>query len=97
VTEKLYTTAEVAEMLGFKPDTIIDWYEQGKIDGQKIGGRLRFRRSALDQWLGPETGAIEPERQVGQEAHHCPACCPTAREETARFYRALSRRNRGTL
>jgi excisionase family DNA binding protein len=41
----------VAEILGFAPATIVDWYEAGKIPGFRIGGRLRFRPSEVEAWL----------------------------------------------
>ena len=47
----LLTARQVAELLGFAPGTIVDWYEAGKLPGFKIGGRLRFRPSEVEAWL----------------------------------------------
>jgi len=51
VTEPLLTARQVAELLGFAPATIVDWFEAGKLPGFKIGGRLRFRLSEVEAWL----------------------------------------------
>jgi excisionase family DNA binding protein len=51
VSEPLLTARQVAELLGFAPSTIVDWYEAGKLSGFRIGGRLRFRESELVAWL----------------------------------------------
>jgi excisionase family DNA binding protein len=62
VTERLVTAAELAELLGFSPATIVDWAESGSLPCFKIGGRLRFRESEVLDWLegrrvnGPEAG-----------------------------------------
>jgi excisionase family DNA binding protein len=49
--EPLLTARQVAELLGFAPGTIVDWYEAGKLPGFKLGGRLRFRPSEVEAWL----------------------------------------------
>jgi excisionase family DNA binding protein len=51
MTDRLLTAREVAELLGFTPGTIVDWYEAGKLPGFKVGGRLRFRREEVEAWL----------------------------------------------
>ena len=51
VSERLLTAREVAELLGFAPGTVVDWYEAGKLPGFKVGGRLRFRPSEVEAWL----------------------------------------------
>jgi excisionase family DNA binding protein len=48
---RLLTAREVAELLGFSAATIVDWSEQGRIPGFKVGGRLRFRESEVLTWL----------------------------------------------
>jgi excisionase family DNA binding protein len=60
VTEPLLTAAEVGELLGFSPSTIVDWAEQNKIPGFRIGGRLRFRWSEVEATL--EAGRFGPDR-----------------------------------
>ena len=49
--ERLLKTREVAEMLGFSPATIVGWYERGELPGFRVGGRLRFRESEIEEWL----------------------------------------------
>lgn len=49
--EPLLTAAELAEILGFSPGTIVDWSEERKIPSFKVGGRLRFRESEVLAWL----------------------------------------------
>jgi excisionase family DNA binding protein len=47
----MLTAAELADVLGFSPGTIVDWSEDGKIPSFKVGGRLRFRESEVIEWL----------------------------------------------
>jgi excisionase family DNA binding protein len=51
LSEPLLTARQVAELLGFAPGTIVDWYEAGRIPASKVGGRLRFRESEVLAWL----------------------------------------------
>jgi excisionase family DNA binding protein len=51
VIERLLTARELGTILGFRPGTIVDWAEAGKIPAFKIGGRLRFRESEVETWL----------------------------------------------
>jgi excisionase family DNA binding protein len=53
LTERLLTAAELADILGFSPATIVDWAEADppKLPTFKIGGRLRFRWSEVEPWL----------------------------------------------
>jgi excisionase family DNA binding protein len=51
MTERLLTARELADLLGFKAGTIVDWAEAGKLPVFKIGGRLRFRESEVVVWL----------------------------------------------
>jgi excisionase family DNA binding protein len=49
---RLLTASELGEQLGFAAGTIVDWAEAGTIPHFKIGGRLRFRASEVEAWLG---------------------------------------------
>lgn len=49
--ERLLNTREVADLLGFAPATVQDWFERGELPGFRIAGRLRFRESELEVWL----------------------------------------------
>jgi PTS system nitrogen regulatory IIA component len=51
VSDRLLTSAELAELLGFAAGTIVDWAERGTIPAFKLGGRLRFRESEVLDWL----------------------------------------------
>jgi excisionase family DNA binding protein len=50
VTERLLTSREVGQLLGFSPATIVDWAEAGTVPAFKVGGRLRFRVSEVEAW-----------------------------------------------
>ena len=45
------TAREVAEYLGFSSSTILDWFEDGRLPGFKIGSAVRFRASEVEAWL----------------------------------------------
>ncbi len=51
MTERLLTSLEVAELLGFAAGTVVDWAEAGTVPAFKVGGRLRFRESEVVEWL----------------------------------------------
>jgi excisionase family DNA binding protein len=51
MTERLLTAAEVADLVGVSPDTVIDWHEARKIPSFKVGRAVRFRRDEIDAWL----------------------------------------------
>jgi excisionase family DNA binding protein len=51
VSERLLTSRQLGELLGFSAATIVDWAEAGKVPCFKIGGRLRFRESEALAWL----------------------------------------------
>jgi excisionase family DNA binding protein len=51
VIERFLTAREVADLLGFSPATIVDWAEADRIPSFKVGGRLRFRESELEQFI----------------------------------------------
>jgi excisionase family DNA binding protein len=63
--ERHLTAHEVAEWLGFSAATVVDWFEANKIPGFKIGGRLRFRPSEVEEWLdGSRNGARPATRHL---------------------------------
>jgi excisionase family DNA binding protein len=51
VMERLLTTRELADLLGFRPATVQDWFERGELPGFRVAGRLRFQASEVDAWL----------------------------------------------
>jgi excisionase family DNA binding protein len=57
----LLTTAQVAEILGVKVDTIEKWRYQNR--GPKfirVGGLVRYRPSALEEYLQAQTVETDP-------------------------------------
>ena len=64
MSEPLLTARQVADLLGFAPGTIVDWYEAGKLPGFKIGGRLRFRTSEVEAWLEEKRGGLNGRSRV---------------------------------
>jgi excisionase family DNA binding protein len=66
----LMTAREVADLLGLSPNTVLDWYENGKLPGIKLGGtrggRVRFYEhevlTKLESWRAgsgePDAGAL---------------------------------------
>ena len=49
--DQILTPEEAADYLRVKRSTIYAWVCQHFIPHLKLGGRLRFRRAALDAWL----------------------------------------------
>jgi excisionase family DNA binding protein len=53
--ERLLTARELADILGVKPATVLDWFEAGRLPGFRLGGRfgspVRFRWSEVEAWL----------------------------------------------
>lgn len=49
---KILTSQEVADLLGFKKRTIQKWVREGYIPYLKLGGKtIRFLEADLDNWL----------------------------------------------
>jgi excisionase family DNA binding protein len=59
VTERLFTTREVAELLSVSPETILRWYRAGRIKGVPLASNvLRFRESAIDAMIAEAEGGM---------------------------------------
>jgi molybdopterin-binding protein len=60
------TAREAAGYLRLTVPTFYRYLRSGRIPSSKIGGRYRFKRSLLDQWLGkrPEGEAISGRNQL---------------------------------
>ncbi len=72
MTERLLTTWEVAEMLGYQPSTIQDWAEKRGLPSFRLaGGQLRFRESEVWKW-------VEAQRKNGPGAGGEVSPTPTA-------------------
>lgn len=61
MSERLLTAREIGELLGYSPGTIVDWSEAGKIPSFKVGGRLRFRESEVQNWLEAQRQGPRPQ------------------------------------
>jgi len=52
VNDRLLTTREVAEWLGFSPETVLRRYRAGELVGIRLGSNVRrFRESAVEAFL----------------------------------------------
>jgi excisionase family DNA binding protein len=59
--ERLITAQELGELLQLSADTVLDWFEDGKLPGYRLGGKkggpVRFRLSEianlLEAWRVP--------------------------------------------
>jgi len=56
VERPVMTVDEVAEYLRIPRATVYKLAQKGKIPCQKVGRHWRFRREAVEAWLGPEVG-----------------------------------------
>ncbi len=69
MNEPLVNARQLAGYLGVSPDTVLDWFEAGKLPGFRLTGRVgapvRFRRNeveaCLEQW---RVGTVVPFRPV---------------------------------
>ena len=58
VNDRLLTTRQVAEYLGFSPETVLRRYRAGEIPGIRSGSNvLRFREREVEAWLQSCSGA----------------------------------------
>jgi len=49
---RLWTTREVAELVGLSAETILRRHRAGELPGIRLGSNvLRFRESAIEAWL----------------------------------------------
>jgi len=49
--KEIMTPREAAEYLSVHVRTIYRLAKEGKIPGRKLGGRWRFKKATLDEWL----------------------------------------------
>ncbi|MEQ1875660.1 MAG: helix-turn-helix domain-containing protein [Bdellovibrionia bacterium] len=49
--EKLIGVEELADVLGFAPQTIRNWVALRKVPHVRIGGCTKFRRKSIEAWL----------------------------------------------
>ena len=48
---ELLTTKEIAKYLRLRPETILRMVNKGEIPAIRIGGRFRFDKAQIDEWL----------------------------------------------
>ena len=63
VVDRLLTSRELAEVLGFSAAWVQDRFEVGDLPGFRIGGRLRFRLSEIELWLETKRPDAEEKRR----------------------------------
>lgn len=63
--EELMTVGELANYLRVKEATIYTWAKDGRIPCLRPNGELRFRRSAIDEWMTPNNDKPEAAREKG--------------------------------
>ena len=52
MNDRLLTTRQVAEYLGFSPETVLRRYRAGELPGYPLASNvLRFRASDVEAWL----------------------------------------------
>ena len=61
--DRLLTSRELAEVLGFSAAWVQDRFEVGDLPGFRIGGRLRFRLSEIELWLETKRPDAEEKRR----------------------------------
>ncbi len=68
LTERLLTARELAEVISLSPNTVLDWFEAGRLPGFRLGGRkggpVRFRLSEIEVVL--ESWRAEPDAREGK-------------------------------
>jgi excisionase family DNA binding protein len=62
-TDRMMTTAEAAEYLGVRPQTLSVWRSNKRypIPFIKVGQGVRYRKSDLDAWL--ESRTVKPQSE----------------------------------
>jgi excisionase family DNA binding protein len=48
---ELLTTKEIAQFLRLRPETVLRKVRQGEIPAIKVGGRFRFDKEQIAEWL----------------------------------------------
>ena len=54
---EVLTVAQVAQLLHLHAMTVYRLVKEGKVPGFKVGGRWRFNRAVLEQWMLDRTQA----------------------------------------
>jgi excisionase family DNA binding protein len=52
MNDRLLTASDVAELLGFSPETVLRWTRRGELPAFRLpGGAIRYREGELEAWL----------------------------------------------
>lgn len=68
-TEMFLAVWQAADYAGLKIEAIYELLESGEIEGEKIDGRWRIRKSALDAWLDADVTEEELEQLTSKLRH----------------------------
>jgi excisionase family DNA binding protein len=49
--ESLLSASEAASLLGIHPNTLLLWARGGRVPSLRLGRRVKFRASSLNEWL----------------------------------------------
>jgi excisionase family DNA binding protein len=67
--EPLISASQAASLLNLHPNTVLLWAREGKLPYLRLGRRVAFRASSLNEWLSEQytNGAVraaQPERMA---------------------------------
>ena len=77
-TETLLNIQQVADYLQLNHSTVYQWAQQGRLPAIKLGGRWRFRRADIEEWLDAQArrpvsmAAVESLAPHGSAKHASP-------------------------
>ena len=61
-TEVFLAPWQAADYMGLKIEAVYELLEKGELQGEKIDGRWRIRKSVIDAWLDEEVSSEELEQ-----------------------------------
>ncbi|MHB1131688.1 MAG: helix-turn-helix domain-containing protein [Chloroflexota bacterium] len=67
VVDLYYSAHELGELLGIHENTVLERAKREEIPGKKVGGRWRFLRAEIDDWLARRGAPKAPPPPVTQE------------------------------
>ena len=66
--EPTVTAQTVSTVLCVSTDTVLDWFQAGKIPGFKLGNAVRFRMSEIEAWMHSRRRG--PDLTTSPASHH---------------------------
>lgn len=67
-TDTVMTIAELSKYLKISRSTLYKLAQEGKLPAQKVGRHWRFHRTAIDRWLGDDSGKTFRPDSAGEGA-----------------------------